>query len=276
MKKLYLLTPDGSDGGNEAEAAKAKAKKEAEAKAKSEAEETERLKIAIEKARLEERTKLREDISATEKRLTDSTLTIEQQKAEISNLKTAVEALQKTAKEGEKIDVQKLVTEITERTNELARKNYDAQVADLNKQLTALQVRLLRESLIKEVGEDNLVVAMISGRTEQELRDSVERSKAEMDKIKAKIGAQSKAKSKKSDDSGEEEDDEETVNGDNDDDNSSDEPPPRLSDSGSGGVGKGRAGTLLKSVKQMDPSEYARNRAKVLADIQRRYPRKAV
>lgn len=275
MKKP-LFSPEPGDGNGDDQTGVDKAKAD---KAKADAEAAH--KAAIEKARLEERAKLREQLEASEKKLKDLELSFEQERAEMKKIREAKEALEKSKTSDGNIDAKALIDQVTERVSAAS----NARVVELEKslkevqaKLTATEQRELRARLIAEAGgEKALIPVLVRGTTEEEIRQSIEQSKAEFDRITAMAGGKKQRKQGEGaddDDEGSEGSDDTDDTQNSDDDEGGSKAPPVINDRSSGGAGRGRSGSILNRVKQLSREDYAKNREAAKRDLKKLYPAK--
>lgn len=152
------------------------------------------LHSAIEKARMEEREKLRGQLDQLKGEVT--TLKSANEKLQ-NDLKTAgegqqkvsdqLEALKKGLKEGgdnKNIDVEAVLTAAVQAARSRLEAQYQDRITNLENQLSTVakereraSLAQLRSQLIEEAGgSKNLIPEMVTGSNEQELRDSIRRS----------------------------------------------------------------------------------------------------
>lgn len=260
MKKFKILLAAGADdegggGGADAEAKKAAAQASAD------------LKTALEKARTEERAKLRAEL---DKLASDSKAALElMETTQAANVKlqASLDAIQKAQGEGGKLDVAALIKEVSDKAAKATETLFAGQIAALSGELTVMQLRDLRRELIEEAGEENVITSLISGKTEEELRASVEASKAAFEEAKSRLSK----KTKKSDG--------DTNEDDNADDENEDADAPEAggtagSGSGGTGVGRTRVSPVLSTFKNMTTEQRAKNRQKALDELKKLYPKR--
>lgn len=231
----------------------------------------EELKQAIEKARLEERTKLNQKIQEAEKTATDAQAQITELQSQIDSLKGTLATLEKvkTAKDGE-VNIKALVKELTENiakqyqtqvTQE--REKLGSKVNELTQSLSKFKLEKLRDQLVTEAGgAANLVMALVKGESEDELRASIETAKTAYEEIKAQL----QPDGGKSGDDDDEDDKSKASRG--------SQGSPNLNSGASNrnsGAGRGSEGTLLTKVRSMNSKEFAQNRDKVMADLRKRF-----
>jgi hypothetical protein len=151
----------------------------------------EALHAAIEKARNEERTKLRGELETAQ-----NAVKAEQEKVVTltkanQQLTADLQALKASVTDG-KVDVEKLVAEITSAT----KREVEGKLAGLEEQVRTervarekMSLEQLRMRLIAQAGgEAALIPSMVQGNSEQELVEAVNRSKAEFDRIRGIVG----------------------------------------------------------------------------------------
>jgi hypothetical protein len=215
----------------------------------------EQLHAAIEKARLEERERVRkplEDAQAAAKAREDA---IAAKDAELARLKGSLDALEK-AKTPEGLDVKALITEVTtnveKRYADTFTKEREAlsnQVNTLQQDLTRLQLEKLQAKLVKEVGgPDKVVFAMIHGNTEAELRASVTAAHEAYLDIENRVKKTAEASNP----------------------GGKNAAPPVVPAGGSGGSSV-LGGDLVAQAKKLSPEEWAANRVKILSSLTSRY-----
>lgn len=184
MKRNWILldpAPADPTGGAPAPAAPAPAAP-APAPGITEAQ----MKAAIEKARLEERTKLQEQIT---------TLTADKatSAAKISELEGQLKALGSVKTQNGQVDVAALIAQVTE-SAQTATKTVNAtlqrELEDLKAQNHKLHLERVRQQAIAENGgEKAMVVALVTGNSETEIRASIEEAK----RVHAQILGQAKS-----------------------------------------------------------------------------------
>lgn len=151
---------------------------------------------ALERVRQEEKAKLYPDLDSARKQVEALTSENTTLKSRVTTLETSVEALN-TARDGSgKIDVKKLVEEVTIRAAKTVADGAQTQIATLQTQVNELQnerntLRLekTREKLIAEAGgPDAVIPELVRGNTEAELRSSIAESKKILDAAMARRG----------------------------------------------------------------------------------------
>ena len=218
----------------------------------------------IEKARLEERAKLHDDTKKANDSRVAAEAAAEAAKVEAARLKAELEAVRlATTPEGGKVDVSKLVAEITTAAEERFKAAAASEAARLNSEigalrgnLTTMQLEKLKDALIQEQGgSDKLVTALIDASSEASLRKSIAAAKAAYDEVETRVKAVATGTQQ---------------TGQANPVVVSASPP--VNPQGGGGAGGGVAGTILATVKQMSTPDYKANRTKVLADLKTLYP----
>lgn len=279
LHKILLKSGSGNDsddgGDNKDAAEKAEQKRLADEKAAEDAK-----NAAIEKARLEERQKLRKEIDDAKALVTQSDATAKEKAAEVDRLNAIVAAYDKAKTGGKDIDVKALVEEIRVKTREEVEAVYKnqleqqgAQVRQLGEQLNSMQLKALKDRLIAEVGGSReVIMSLITGTDEASLRASIAASNAEVIRIREEALSGGKGGDGGSGDGagddGEGQDNTDTANK---DDKRGGSAPPVLDGRSGGGQGRGRGGEI-KHVKQLNSKDYAANRDKIMADLKQRNP----
>lgn len=218
---------------------------------------------AIEKARLEERTKLRGEIDAANTKATET-------HNELTRIKGELEILQRAASTNGQVDVPKIIAEVTQKAEERFAAGYaqreaqlSQQVQTLSKDLNDTKLERLRNKLVAEVGgESKVIMGLIRGNNEAEIRESVKSAHQEYLNIENRIkpaGAQGSAA---------------TPSNTNGQANGSPAPvaPPVIDPQGQGGAGAGTDGTMLTKVRELSSADYKANRDRLKGDLARRYP----
>jgi hypothetical protein len=244
-------------------------------------------KAAIEKARLEERTKLREQVDSGKEssaQLKEAREEIAKLKGDLKTVTDSLTAIQNAKSKDGDVDVAKVIAEVTEKVGKEYETRLGGELQTLRSNLNALQLKDLKIQLIEEAGgPGKLILAMVDGKTEDELRASIERSKTAYQEVESRIRP-SKGKGDDADKEEEEdqEDDETATNDAKNRKTGSNVPPDVDGNAGGNGAGggnkagnRGRDGSLLTNVRRMSPADYKANREKVLKDIQKRYPKVA-
>jgi hypothetical protein len=261
--RKFLMAPDGNAGGsgdNSTNNANPPAAGGTTPAAQPAGITEEALKAAIEKARLEERNKLRADLEAKQKSVDENAAKLAEMQKTVDTLNATMDSL-KTAKTSDgTVDVSKLLSEITEKVST----PYSKELQDLKQQLNTLQLERLKGQLIQEAGgPSSLVMELIGGSSEAEIRASIEKSKSAYAALEAKIKAALGTSGNNS-----------NRNANADTTNNPPDVNGAAGGSGAGGSGAGRGadGSLIANVKAMTPEEYAANRAKLMAEHKKRYP----
>lgn len=251
-------------------------------------------KRAIEKARKEERTKVYSQIDSLKQSQEELKKTLKKQERLIEKQQAQLVAIGKAkTADGKTIDPTKLLDEAFTKFEESAAtreadelKTLRKKVDRLTKENEQVRVEKLRAKLIRENGgDDEMVVELVSGETEEEILDSIETAKEAFERIaKRSKGSKKKASASEEDDEddNEDEDDDES---DSDDDEDEDDtqsrqskgkakdkkrrvpPEIRQNDSHKAKGGKLRTGT----VASMRPDQYAQNRQTLLGQLQQKY-----
>lgn len=228
---------------------------------------TEQLHAAIEKARLEERTKLQADLTAATTnaettnakvaelngKLSETLTALQTAEAERLRLDGALKAIEKSkTADGAAVDVTKLVEEVTAaaetRLSEQFKAKHEEQTLALNslrQQLTLAELDKARAKLIADAGgPERLVMELVGGDTVEALTASIGRAKDAFATIESRVGKTSSR---------------------------SPNSPPPVSPAGSGapGVGSGD-GVLLPRVRELGVKDYAANRDAILAQAKAR------
>jgi Skp family chaperone for outer membrane proteins len=150
---------------------------------------------AVERARTEERSKIATELEAARKEVTTLTEKLASQTTELSTLRNTAETLQKSVKTDGKIDVSKLIEEVSDRVARTASSaaaskmaELETRVATLSQELKAKQLSEFRAKAISDAGGvDALIPELVRGNTEEEITASVTESKTIFDKTKAKF-----------------------------------------------------------------------------------------
>jgi len=155
------------------------------------------LQQAVEKARLEERAKLHEQISGLmvqnqqfEKQLEDLRRQTEAQATELTAFREAADS------QG-KIDIQKAIEQATSAVSKRVQATYEQSIAklqqDLQQERTLRQqlfAQSLKQRMIEEAGGASaLIPELVTGTTEEEIRASIENSKAIYQRTLAQINS---------------------------------------------------------------------------------------
>lgn len=239
---------------------------------------TEAQKAAIEKARLEERARVREQLEEAERKQQNQADELAKLRKEFDQVSAALKAVD-TTKAGagsDPIDLPKLIAEVSQKSAEQTRKDLQAQIESLTAEVSANRLAELKRTLVQEAGgPSKLVMAMVGGRTEEELRKSIELSKKAFAEVTAAV-----LKKKTSQQDGTEADDD-TAN--EDGDATADEDREESDDAenaSSPAVGPGSTQQqrtsrnkdgVLSQVGQLSMTDYAKNRRKILDTVARRF-----
>lgn len=213
---------------------------------------------AVEKARMEERTKLRDEQTALQTRAEAAEKAVKELTAANTALTEQNNALVKAGAEGGKVDVKQLVTEITSSAEkrfadaaDQQRKDLENTVQTLRNDLTQVQLDKLRTQLVAEAGgPERVVSALISGSNEEELRASVKAAADAYTEIANRVakgagGGGSSAPNNT--------------------------PPPAGGPAGGGGAGRGATDDALTNVKELSPQEYAAKRQEILRGVGKKF-----
>jgi hypothetical protein len=219
----------------------------------------EHIKI-LEKARSDEKAKLYDKMKeqeASAKRLEGELKAAEDK---IQTLEGKLSAIEK-AKTKDGVDVEKLVNEVSETTRKQAEQAYSKQITELQGRLQVLEgqnrdfsLQQTRQAVIAEMGgEKALIVEMVAGTTEEEIRASAQRAKATFDRIRQNAIPAGNPGTPPN------------TNG--------HVPPgsPALPPATPPGGGAGTPDAELNKVRTMSPTEYAKHREEVLRRTNARY-----
>lgn len=227
----------------------------------------EQLHAAIEKARMEERQKLRGELdnaNGASKPLNDKIVEL---KSKIDLLTGENDALKKATTASGNVDVKALITEVTNNLSEkftasakAERESFTTQLKELSGKLNGYELAKVKDKLISEVGgPDKVIMALIVGNTEEELKSSVQKSHEAYMEIENRVKPQGSA------------DPNATANGQGNNNNPANNAPPIVQPGGQGGAGSGQQSSPLTNVKQMSPQEYKASREKVQQEMRRRH-----
>jgi hypothetical protein len=229
------------------------------------------LHAAAEKARLEEREKLRSqitDLETAKKSLETNVGSLSDQvtkmTADLTKATDSLAALQKAKTADGNIDAKALIDEAVSMTEKRIleremqeRQQLAEQVKTLQGNLTAFQLEKLKTELVEKL-DGKVVLSLIRGNTAEEMQKSVEEANKaylaieERTKQSLNPGATPNVPANRSGYGA----------------------PPVVNPGGQGGAGGGAEGDALQKVRQMSPSEFRQNRQKVLTDLKRLYPRR--
>jgi hypothetical protein len=243
------------------------------------AEANAQLHAGIEKARTEERAKLRGEISVKDAEILALKTKQTELETKVTQLTASLDALNAAkSTDGSTVDVPKLIEEVSAKFTKIAAgeaAGTQNRVQQLEAQLEAMRLKETRNRLIQEAGgEDNLIVGLVKGTNEDEIRASVQEAKAAFEKVTARFkkGAQQNA-DQGDDNQGDGNDSNNSRN-----DTNADQVPPDVNDAaagasaaGGGGAGRGKDATVLGKVHKMAPKDYATNREQVLTQMRKRY-----
>jgi hypothetical protein len=216
---------------------------------------------AMEKARIEERTKLNELLAKTKADLEAAIATAKENGTKVADLTQQLDAVTKAqAGDGKGVDLKALIAEVTtgvekrfSEASKAEREKLQNDMMGLTTEVTTLRLEKLRSQLINEAGgEGKLVLAMIKGDTEEALRASVKASSEAYADIETRIA--------KANGSG-------APQGDG---QQRQTPPPVGGAGGQGGAGRGAAEDNLQDVRNLTPAQYRERREKVLAEVGKR------
>ncbi len=230
------------------------------------------LHAAIEKARGEERTKLRADLDAAVAAMQASEASVTRLTGELQNttgLLTAanqsLDALKAAKTADGTVDVPKLIAEVTAKVeasfNQVAkseREQFTTQVGNLNQRLTALQLEKLQAQLIQEAGgADKLILSLVDASDETRLRASVANAKKVFEETEQAVLKRAGVTPTS----------QQHGNG-----NGTPAAPPILAPAGAGGAGSGQSATVLAKVKEMGTKDFAANRSQIINGLKTLYP----
>lgn len=214
------------------------------------------------KVRKEEKDKLYAKIQEAESKLDDLTKQVGAKDASLAELQTQLEAVKKSVKGGDKLDLKQLVAEVTAATEAKISEEHAKTLKHAQERLAALEERnrqheleKLRTKLISE-SKGNLIEALVRGDTEEELRASIDESRkvweSTVAKVKESLGANPGAVSS-------------SPNSNNSN--------PSSTPSGSLPNPAPNAGAVtLENVRSMTDEEYRKHRNALLAQTAARYP----
>ena len=163
----------------------------------------EQLHQAIEKARLEEREKLRNQLNTAEEQVKTLKAEVESTKSQLTDtlnkvtkLTTDYETLKNSIKPDGQVDVEAAISRAVKATSDKLAADYGAQLSSLRSELeserttrTRLSLDQRRMQMIQEAGGDSaLIPELVTGSNEQELSASIERSKQVYQRTVAKVG----------------------------------------------------------------------------------------
>lgn len=225
---------------------------------------SEQLHAAIEKARLDERTKLRTELDTLTTKATQAEELSKTEAARVEALELKLKALEAGLVEGDKgktVDVGKAIEQATNALAERMSKENGKKLEEMNKRLQELQAeaatlkrRELRDSLINAAGgQTALIPELVKGETEEEIKQSIEQSKAIFARTVQRAGSGNASQNTAANDG--------------------------TSGAGSGAAGipslpnaqAGAAGQPT-SVRGWTMDEYAKNRTKLKSQAAQRYP----
>lgn len=146
----------------------------------------------IEKARLEERTKVREELnnlSTLNKSLTDQ---LDKSQKDIQEVSSKLSALEKAQGANGEIDVSKLIAEVAAQTESkmagvIEELKGKVKQLDVKSRKASLEV-YRRDAIAKAGGEAQLITALVSGSSEEEIDSSIQLAKDEYQKIVSRVG----------------------------------------------------------------------------------------
>lgn len=263
MKRHSILLDSGGDGGGgDGDSAGGKGGDGTLSK--------EDLHKAIEKARLEERTKVQEAITRSQTELQklkddaqSKTKATDALNKQLADLTGQVEALTKAANpDGKGVDPKTLIAEVTanveKRYNEatkVERAALESRLQSVQSDLEKMRLREMKGVLVAEAGgEEKLVMAMISGETEEALRASVKAAADAYADIEKRVtnssGSAQAAQSQQS---------------------TSRKTPPTQRSGGQGGAGRGADSDTLETVREMTPEQYRLKRLEILQGVGKRF-----
>lgn len=141
---------------------------------------------AVENARKEEKAKLYPDLDAARKSAEALTALNATLTGENQTLKTSIDALKAATDGAKKLDIAKLVEEVTLRAAKTVADNAQTQITtlqtqvnDLTSKLNASSLKETRDRLIVEAGgPDAIIPELVKGNNEAELRESIASSKS--------------------------------------------------------------------------------------------------
>lgn len=216
----------------------------------------EALHAAVEKARLEERTKLREQIQTLEGKVKDLDADNKNLSADKAKLTESLATLKASIKpDGGGVDIDKLAEGIEARIA----KAYDARLAEVEGQLAnerttreKMSLEQLRAQLIQQNGgEDAMLIELVRGNNAAELQASIEEAKAKLQKYVKRAGTPPSQQN----------------NG-----NGGGNPPPNPPvPSGGAGASAGGGAAETINVKDMPMSEYGKRRSEITKKVVGRY-----
>lgn len=220
---------------------------------------SEQLHAAIEKARLEEREKLRKQLEASEAKSTKLEKDLATATGEISKLVADIEAIKKGITNDGGVDVQKVIDQTAKAVSAQVRKEYGAKLDELQSQLESernersrLSAEQLRADLIAKAGGSSaLIPELVRGNTAEEIAASIENAKIIFQRTLSSAGATTPTQ--------------QNANG-----NGVAVVPPVIPVTPSGGTDT----TVENSgVRRMPMSEYAQKRAELKRQAAARYPK---
>ena len=231
---------------------------------------TEQLHQSIEKARLEERTKLHGTITELQGKLTaqqtsttDAQSKLREAEAAIADLTGKFTALKSSIKDTGGVDIDNVIQKVMESFKQRVDTETSAQLNELRTALKEEQQKRelaernnLRSRLIAEAGGDQVMITdLVRGDTPEELRASIDYAKNLFSKIRGTTpGSQ------------------QTNNGSTGAQGSAAGAPPSLPNSGgAGNGGEGSAGISVDSLRQMSSKEWAEQRIKLRKQVSSRY-----
>jgi hypothetical protein len=150
------------------------------------------LHAAIEKARNEERTKLRAEIETANEAAKAAKAEVDKLTQANQKLAADLQTIQTSLKPEGGVDVTKVIEDTTRRANEAWQEKFlalEAKVQSVEQDRQRLTIEQTKARLIQlNGGESALIPSMVHGSTEAELLASIERSKAEFNRIKSIVG----------------------------------------------------------------------------------------
>ena len=206
----------------------------------------------IEKARLEERTKIREELLSLSNQNKSLSEQLENSQKDISEVSAKLSALEKAQGANGEIDVSKLIAEVAAQTES----KMSSVIKDLEGKVKQLDVKsrkaslevFRRDAIAKAGGEAQLITALVSGNTEEEINASVQLAKDEYQKIVSRVGKVST--------------DTPTTTQHNSNDNGANVPP-----SLSANEGRGANVVPQPSIRELSPKEWGSKREEVLGRL---------
>lgn len=216
-------------------------------------------KESIEKARMEERTKLQALIADKEKQLTEATAKTAQSAKELQDAQDKIKQLEKITKEagdGKLPDISKVIDETVDKLTKLHEKTmaetkaeYEAKLRDLSGNVTKMEIDRYREKKIAEAGgEDALILGLVQGDTKEEIDNSIQVAKSEFERIAAKL---KKGKGGSTDDN----------------------PPPKTPKTPNPKPNAAEGNSNEPNIRSMSATDYKAQREKILADMRQRFAR---